>query len=360
MVGNLRCMQGDLSKFHVAVNAVHAEAFSSLFCQKWEGKEAQVVASFKANYLDGEFFSWVPLLEFAGVPKTNNALESFNAVIELLLRRTNTKVSLRKFLTEFPTFIRHQAQTAIVSPFPTGSLDVFPNGSPYSSGNNSSSSSSSSSSASTGSSSSSTSTGSSSGGSGLSRLICRADVPDHVKARVRNQFKEAQQTKSLWQCGILPVYLAGSGESKYLPDEETYLRLRSYFCVDDDPTDSKRTAGLAGLMTNALCEYLRVVEASSVLGVLTALISVSDCLKIADLTGKEFVRKSGFDILWFVLGLFNIYKDNQCTCRGYKHYQHCRHSLAFELLGGRKIPPTWVQGEIRTITYGLRKKSRKR
>ena len=288
---------------------------------------------------------------------------------------------------EFPAFISHLAQTATVTPFLTSSVAVFPYGSPYNSGCSRNISSSSSSSGSGGaggasgvgvgvvggaggggdiSSDDSGGSGGSGGGSGKSTGICRPEILAHVVQRVRTQFKDAQQTKSLMQRGVLPIYQAANGgNTKYIPDEETYLRLRAYFGITDDvstdPRHTAATATLAGLVGGALKEYKRVVEADSVVSVLTALRTVPQSLAMADFTGRGFVRRTGFDILWFVLSLFNTYNGSQCTCTTYKHYQHCRHSLAFELLEGRQIPPTWIQGDIKTITYGLRKiKRRKR
>lgn len=117
-------MLSDVRLFQLAVRPAHAIAFKLLFVIKWGTVEPHVTRSFIKKYLNDHYFSWVALLCYAGIAKTNNALESFNALIAKLIE-DKKRVTLRRFLGDVLLFVKYLARQAIVTPFPRDSLDIL-------------------------------------------------------------------------------------------------------------------------------------------------------------------------------------------------------------------------------------------
>lgn len=312
---NLGRMLGDIANFHSAVSEAHACAFSEFWVGKWASIEPEVTSKFKKHYLDGARFSWVALACHAGIPKTNNACESFNAIISKLLLGKH-RVTLRKFLRDLPGFVSYLAQHAIVVPFPKDGLDIF-----------------------------------------LSNNLStpRPCVLPHVVSRVAKTWSDAQHVATQWKTGSIPTFTStdNDGDCTYFPDEVLFLSIRGCYGSKGRIEECSSVA----LFTHALAEYVGVLNATSVGAILQLLTDLHYTPQIACLVEKMAVCNSPFALLHFTLGLFCRYKNGACTCRYFKHYGYCRHSLAFDILKGRPVPPKWVSGHIRII---CRPKSSKR
>ena len=125
--GNIEVMLDGLLGFQFAVLQSHAVTMRRLFEEKWVLTEPEIMESFKKYYLTDPTFTWVPLLALAGVPNTNNSIESLMRRISLLLLR-GSKFTLQELLYRMEAWVKFLSEEAILnnSPsFPRHPLDVL-------------------------------------------------------------------------------------------------------------------------------------------------------------------------------------------------------------------------------------------
>lgn len=303
-------MQGDLDSFHFGWLKHHADVLVVLFNDKWQPLQPEVLRHFSKGYLTDDNMTWLSLWNDGGhqLPKTNNGIENWNRQIADLLLDW-TKMSLQGLLFNLKSgWILLISSDVHLRHWPVGPTDVL--------------------------------------NPAVKPVKAFGCVSKKLKQRVRVVWIDAQGLASQPR-----KFLYTFQGNKYVLNDDYEQALTSKF------KNQHLLAKLVATVRLCVPGWKKIVDdAASFVGpqrtaALTVLRS-SAVVEILKLAGVQCDALSGFGLYVLVLSLFWIYDpaNDRCTCRSFRHYDVCKHSLFFKMQEGQLSPPAkWNQTKVKTL-----------